>query len=77
MKDIFKYHLVKFIFLQAHNPIPDPLILCPNRQRDIQWNLGIRDTHGTVKNCPEFGGGRTSHVHLYVMNRPRDWRQCP
>ena len=20
----------------------------------IQWNLGIRDTHGTVKNCPEF-----------------------
>ncbi len=20
----------------------------------IQWNLGIRDTQGTVKNCPEF-----------------------
>ncbi len=20
----------------------------------IQWNLGIRDTHGTAKNCPEF-----------------------
>ncbi len=21
---------------------------------NIQWNLGIRDTQGTVKNCPEF-----------------------
>ncbi len=21
---------------------------------DIQWNLGIRDTQGTVRNCPEF-----------------------
>ncbi len=20
----------------------------------LQWNLGIRDTHGTVKHCPEF-----------------------
>ncbi len=20
----------------------------------IQWDLGIRDTQGTVKNCPEF-----------------------
>ncbi len=20
----------------------------------IQWNLGIRDTQGTVQNCPEF-----------------------
>ncbi len=20
----------------------------------VQWNLGIRDTQGTVKNCPEF-----------------------
>ena len=20
----------------------------------IQWNLGIRDTQGTVKSCPEF-----------------------
>ncbi len=21
---------------------------------EIQWNLGIRDTQGTVNNCPEF-----------------------
>ena len=20
----------------------------------LQWNLGIRDTQGTVRNCPEF-----------------------
>ncbi len=39
---------------------------------DIQWNLGIRDTQGTVKNCPEFSGGLISQVHFYVLNRPRD-----
>ncbi len=21
---------------------------------EVQWNLGIRDIQGTVKNCPEF-----------------------
>ncbi len=26
----------------------------------IQWKLGIRDTQGTVKNCPEFWGGLIS-----------------
>ncbi len=36
----------------------------------IQWNLGIRDTQGTVKNCPDFWGGLISQVHFYVMNRP-------
>ena len=38
----------------------------------VQWNLGIRDTQGTVKNCPEFGGGLISQVYFYVMNKPRD-----
>ncbi len=38
----------------------------------IQWNLGIKDTQGTVKNCPEFRGGFISQVHFYVMNKPRD-----
>ena len=28
--------------------------------RHIQWNLGIRAPQGTVKNCPEFGGGLIS-----------------
>ncbi len=28
----------------------------------VQWNLGIRDTQGTVKNCPEFWGGLISQV---------------
>ncbi len=42
----------------------------------VQWNLVIRDTHGTVKNCPEFWGGVISQVHFYVMNRPRDWSSC-
>ncbi len=41
-------------------------------EKKIQWNLGIRDTHGTVQNCPEFGGGLISQVHIYVLNRPRD-----
>ena len=35
---------------------------------EVQWNLGIRDTQGAVKNCPEFRGGQ---VHFYVLNRPR------
>ncbi len=43
----------------------------------IQWNLGIRDTQGTVKNCPEFWGGLISQVHFYVLDRPRDWSSCP
>ncbi len=34
----------------------------------IQWNLGIRDTQGTVKNCPEFRG-LISQVHFYVLNK--------
>ncbi len=36
----------------------------------VQWNLGIRDTHGTVKNCPEFWGILISQVHICVLNRP-------
>ncbi len=43
----------------------------------IQWNLGIRDTHGTVKNCPEFWGGLISQVHFCVLNRPMGWSSCP
>ncbi len=43
----------------------------------IQWNLGIRDTQGTVKNCPQFWGGLISQVHLWVLNGPRDWSSCP
>ncbi len=43
----------------------------------LQWNLGIRDTHGTVKNCPEFCGGLISQVYFYVLNMPRDWSRCP
>ncbi len=43
----------------------------------VQWNLGIRDTQGTVKNCPQFWGGLISQVHFYVLNRPRDWSSCP
>ncbi len=38
----------------------------------VQWNLGIRDTQGTAKNCPEFPGRLMFQVHFYVMNRPRD-----
>ncbi len=38
----------------------------------IQWNLGIRDTKGTVKNCPEFYGGLISQGYYYVLDRPRD-----
>ncbi len=26
----------------------------------VQWNLGIRDTQGTVNTCPEFWGGLIS-----------------
>ncbi len=44
---------------------------------DLQWNLGIRDTHGTVKNCPEFWGGLISQVQFYVLIRPRDWSSYP
>ncbi len=43
----------------------------------LQWNLGNRDTQGTVKNCPQFWGGPISQVHLCVLNRPRDWSSCP
>ncbi len=43
----------------------------------IQWNLGIRDTQGTVINCPEFWGGLISQVQFYVLNRPMDWSSCP
>ncbi len=25
-----------------------------SQKYSIQWNLGIRDTQGTVKNCPQF-----------------------
>ncbi len=35
----------------------------------IQWNLGIRDTQGTVQNSPEFWGGLISQVQFYVLNR--------
>ncbi len=41
-------------------------------QISIQWNLGIGDSQGTVKNCPELWGGLISQVHFNVMNRPRD-----
>ncbi len=44
---------------------------------NIQWNLGIKDTQGTVKNCLKFWGGLISQVHFYVLNRPRDWSSCP
>ncbi len=43
----------------------------------VQWNLEIRDTQGTVKNCPEFWGGLISQVHFYVLNRPREWSGRP
>ncbi len=45
--------------------------------KQLQWNLGIRDTQGTLKNCPEFWGGLIAQVHFYVTNRPRDWISCP
>ena len=32
----------------------------------------MRDTQGTVKNCPEFCGGLISQVHFYVLNRLLD-----
>ena len=51
--------------------------LSTRRECEIQWNLGIRDTQGTMKICPEFWGGLISEVHYYVMNRPRDWSRCP
>ena len=44
---------------------------------NVQWNLGIRDTQGTVKNCPESRGGLISQVHFYVINRTREWGGCP
>ncbi len=37
---------------------------------ELQWNLGIRATQGTVKNCPEFWGGLISQVNFYILNRP-------
>ncbi len=43
----------------------------------MQWNLGIRDTQGTVKNCPQFWSGPISQVYFYVLNRPKDWSSCP
>ena len=46
--------------------------LHPTHHRHIQWNLRTRDTQGTVKNCPEFGGDRISQVQFYVLNKPRD-----
>ncbi len=42
----------------------------------IQSDL-IRDTQGTVKNCPEFQGCLISQVNFCVLNRPRDWSSCP
>ena len=32
----------------------------------LQWNLGIRDTQGTVNNCPEFWGGLISHSMYWI-----------
>ncbi len=32
----------------------------------VQWHLGISDTQGTVKNCPEFWGGLFSQVYCNV-----------
>ncbi len=43
----------------------------------LQWNLGLKNTQGTVKNCPEFWGGLISQVHFYVLKRHRDWSSCP
>ena len=43
----------------------------------VQWNLGIRDTQGTVENCCEFWGGVISQVHFQVVNRSRDESICP
>ncbi len=37
---------------------------------NIQWNLGITDTQGTVLNSEVHG--LISHVYFYVLNRPRD-----
>ncbi len=39
--------------------------------------MGIRDTQGTVINCPEFWGALISQVHFHVLNRHRDWSSCP
>ncbi len=33
----------------------------------ILWNRGIRDSQGTVENCPEFWGGLISQIHFYVL----------
>ncbi len=52
-------------------------IITGDFEYDIQWNLGIRDTHGTVKHCPQFQGGLTSQVLLRVPNTPRDSSSCP
>ncbi len=38
----------------------------------VQWNLGIRNTQGTVRNCPELCGGLISQAYFYLLNRPRD-----
>ncbi len=43
----------------------------------VQWNLGIRDTQGTVKHCPEFWGGLISQVYCYILIMPRNWSDCP
>ena len=56
-------------------PIPDRLIRPPlpgGIPLYVQWNLGIWDTKGTVKNCPEIWGGLISQVHFPVLVSPKD-----
>ncbi len=38
----------------------------------VQWNLRIKDSQGTVKNCPEYQGGFISQVHFRLLSRPKD-----
>ncbi len=42
-----------------------PSNIAPSMPRcSIQWNLGIRETQGTVKNCPQFWGGLISDRYI-------------
>ncbi len=62
-----------FLFLLRKQNIYNIYILKPVYHVSTQyWNLGIRDTQGTVNNCPEFRGGLMSQVHFHIMNTARD-----
>ncbi len=46
--------LLKLILYQSLESAADVRWELRRMGKQVQWNLGIRDTQGTVKNCPQF-----------------------